>query len=344
MAQSLNVGIVGFGFAASTFHAPLICSVPGLRLSAISTRDAERARVAYPDVTLCSSPEELFARPELDVVIIPTPNSTHYPLARAALRAGLHVVLDKPFTLTVDEAEDLILTAVEGRLLLSVFHNRRWDADFLSVQEVLRRNVLGRVTHFESHMDRFRPQVRERWRESKDLGAGLWYDLGPHLLDQCLLLWGEPQGLTLHLAQSRDGAVCDDWFHAILDYGSLRAVLHASVVAANPAPRFLIHGLEGSYLKRGMDLQEEALKAGLRPGDEIWGYDSDDGILTKADGSVESLPTASGSYEKFYLGLRDALRDGTPPPVLATEALTVMRWLEAGRQSAALGRIVTKQP
>lgn len=340
MDRPLNVGIVGYGFATATFHAPLVRAVPGLNLAAVSTSDPAKVRTALPGVDICPSPEALFARPDIDLVVIPTPNETHHPLAAAALSAGKHVVVDKPFTLTVAEAEDLIARADAAGRLLSVFHSRRWDADFRTIQDLFASGVLGRVTHFESHIDRFRPQVRARWRESAEPGAGLWYDLGPHLLDQALVFFGEPESLSLHTALARDGALSDDWFHAVLDYGTLRVVLQATVVAAQPGPRYLIHGLKGSFVKEGVDPQEEALKAGGIPGTPGWGLDPAPGRLVvpgETDRTVAGIP---GAYQVFYQTMRDAIHGRGPVPVPAGEALRVMRWIEAGRRSASEGRSV----
>jgi len=341
MDKTINVGIVGHGFATATFHAPLVRAVEGLHLKAISTSDPSKVRGALPEVEICPSAEALIGRPDLDLIIVPTPNATHYPLAVQALSAGKHVVVDKPFTLTAGEAEDLIHRAALAQKQLSVFHSRRWDADFRTIVELIGSHRLGRVTHFESHIDRFRPQVRDRWREGPGPGSGLWYDLGPHLLDQALVLFGEPRALTLHLGHHRDGAQSDDWFHAILDYGRLHAVLHASVVAARPGPRYLIHGLAGSFVKEGMDPQEEALKKGGIPGSVGWGTDPAPGTLMVPGRPEEVIQGLPGAYQVFYESMRDAIRGKGPVPVDPLDALRVMRWLEAGRTSAAQGRSIS---
>ncbi len=332
----LNVGIVGFGFATATFHVPLIQCVSGLKLAAVSTSNPAKVQSVLPNVLICQSPEQLFALPDLDIVVIPTPNHTHHALAAAALSAGKHVVIDKPFTLNSAEAEDLILRAQRAGRLLSVFHNRRWDSEFLTVRQLLASGPLGRITHFESHIDRFRPLVRDRWREDGGPGSGLWYDLGPHLLDQALVLFGEPQKLTLHTNAARDGALTDDWFHAVLEYHQLRVVLQASAVAAQAGPRFILHGLSGSFVKQGVDVQEDALKAGGIPGSPGWGVDPDRGLLVipgKPDTPVTGVP---GAYQHYYEIFRDAVLHGTRVPVSAEEALTVMKWLDEGRRSAGL--------
>lgn len=341
--RPLKVGIVGYGYATATFHAPLIRSVPGLELVALASSDAAKVRVALPQVEVCDTPEALFARPDIDLVVIPTPNATHYPLALAALAAGKHVVVDKPFTIDVAEAADLIARAGDAGRLLSVFHNRRWDADFLTVQQLLAAGTLGRVTQLESHFDRYRPQVQTRWRESGAPGGGLWYDLGPHLLDQALQLFGAPQTITLDLMRQRDGAATDDWFHAVLRYEHLRVILHASALTAQPGPRFVLHGTAGSYVKLGLDAQEDMLKTGVLPGGAQWGIDPQPGTLTTsgADGlEVHGHAGVDGDYRRYYAGVRDAILGAGANPVPAEEALLVMQWLARGQQSWREGRAV----
>jgi len=338
--KSIGVGVVGWGFASTTFHAPLIQATPGLQLVAVSSSRADELAQTSPSFAVEPTPEALFARSDIDLVVIPTPNDTHHPLAAQALAAGKHVVVDKPFTLSVDEADDLIARAQQADRLLSVFHNRRWDGDFLGLQDILNSGVLGRVTHFESHFDRYRPQVRQRWRESASQGGGLWYDLGPHLLDQTVQLFGQPKALWLDTQVQRDGAVADDWFHCVLRYPALRVVLHASALTASVAPRFVVHGTAGSYTKHGLDTQEDALKAGRIPGDNAWGSDPLPGTLVLQMGEqlVHSPgPSVPGNYLRYYAGIRDALRHKAPPPVTAVEARNVMRLIELGLQSKQTG-------
>jgi predicted dehydrogenase len=336
----IGVGIVGWGFASTTFHAPLIQATPGMRLVAVSSGRADVLGTDALPFAVEPTPQALFARKDIDLVIIPTPNDTHHPLAVEALAAGKHVVVDKPFTLTVTQADDLIERARHARRLLSVFHNRRWDGDFMGLKKVLGSGVLGRVTHLESHFDRYRPDVRQRWRESAELGGGLWYDLGPHLLDQTLQLFGQPQALWLDTQVQRDGAVADDWFHCLLRYPDLRVVLHASALTASVAPRFVVHGTAGSYTKHGLDTQEDALKAGRTPGDTDWGRDPLPGQLTLRQGSgviQQTVEPLAGNYLPYYEGVRDAILQGNPLPVTASEARDVIRLIELGLQSHASG-------
>lgn len=344
MSESLNVGIIGYGFATKTFHAPLVAGVPGLTLAAISSSDPAKVKADWPDVATETTPEALFARPDVDLVVIPTPNETHYPLASAALAAGKHVVVDKPFTVTTDDARRLQVQAEAAGRLLSVFHNRRWDSDFLTLKRVLASGELGRIVHFESHFDRYRPEVQDRWREQPLPGSGLWYDLGSHLLDQALQLFGLPESIALDLALQRDNARSDDYFHAVLRYGQSRVILHAGALVAVPAARFTVHGSRGSFIKCGLDPQEDALKAGKRPPAPDWGNEPVPATLAVwKDGAVQSreLACVPGDYPAYYAGVRDAIRGVGPNPVTVEEAIRVIDLLELGRQSAREGRSLT---
>lgn len=342
MTQTLRVGVIGYGYATATFHAPLIAAVPGLALSAISSSNPNKVRADWPDVQVSVTPDALIARPDIDLIVIPTPNDTHFPLAAKALAAGKHVIVDKPFTLTSGEARELIGRARTAARLLSVFHNRRWDADFLTLRQIIESGQLGRLVHFESHFDRYRPDVRARWREGAGPGSGLWYDLGAHLLDQTLQLFGTPETISLDLARQRDGALADDWFHAVLRYGSLRVVLHGSALVPDVGPRYVLHGTTGAFTKYGLDPQEAEMKAGGKPGGVGWGVDTLPGALTvwrdghEEERDVEGVP---GDYRQYYAGVRAAILHGGPNPVPAEDALRVIRLIELGQQSFAEGRV-----
>ena len=345
MDREFKVGLVGYGFAGQVFHAPLAASVPGLQLAAIASGDPAKVAADWPGVPVDPSPEALFGRAEIDLVVLATPNDTHYPLARKALAAGKHVIVDKPFTLTLAEARSLEGRAEQAGRLLSVFHNRRWDADFLTLRALIGSGRLGRVVQLESRFDRFRPEVRDRWREAGGPGSGLWYDLGPHLLDQALQLFGRPDDLVLDLARQRDGARSDDYFLAQLSYGETRVLLGASALVAAAGPRFAVHGTLGSYLKFGLDPQEDRLKAGHRPPAPDWGVDADPGRLTVVlegggDGlRTEAVPNLAGDYPAYYAAIRDALGGAGANPVPPREAIQVMELIEQGQRSAA-GRAV----
>ncbi|MEX5388453.1 oxidoreductase [Enterobacter cloacae] len=337
MSDSIRVGLIGYGYASKTFHAPLIAGTPGMALAAMSSSDATKVHADWPTVPVVSEPKHLFNDPNIDLIVIPTPNDTHFPLAKAALEAGKHVVVDKPFTVTLSQARELDALAKSLGRLLSVFHNRRWDSDFLTVKALLSEGTLGEITFFESHFDRFRPQVRNRWREQAGPGSGIWYDLAPHLLDQAVNLFGLPVSMTVDLAQLRPGAQTTDYFHAILSYPQRRIVLHGTMVAAAESARYIIHGTRGSYVKFGLDPQEDRLKNGERLPQEDWGYDMRDGVMTKVEGETlveETLLTSPGNYPAYYAAVRDALNGTGENPVPASQAIQIMELIELGIESA----------
>jgi scyllo-inositol 2-dehydrogenase (NADP+) len=264
------------------------------------------------------------------LIVVATPSATHFQIARAALEAGKHVVVDKPFTLTAHEADELISLARDTRRMLSVFHNRRWDGDYLTVRHCIAQGWLGNIYHYEAHYDRFRPQLRNVWREKPGPGSGILYDLGVHLIDQALQLFGPPHGLTADLVAQRDGAETIDYFHLVLDYGRMRAILHGSMLVAGPGPHFAVHGDRGSFLKYGMDPQEDALKAGKTPDDPQWGIDAPElyGELITADASRRRIETIRGSYETYYAAVARSIKTGEPPPVDPTEARDAIQLIE----------------
>ncbi|HEY0419935.1 MAG TPA: oxidoreductase [Acetobacteraceae bacterium] len=343
MPAPLRVALAAFGNAARVFHIPLIRSIPGLSLHAVVSSRPEAVRAAVPEVAVHTQYATVCADPDIDLIVIPTPNATHAPMAEAALRAGKHVVVDKPFTLDLAEAEALLALAAERGRVLSVFQNRRWDSDFLTLRAVLESGRVGRPVYLESHFDRFRPVVAGRWRDGDGPGTGLWYDLGSHLLDQALQLFGPPRAIWADLAVMRDGARAPDHIHAVLHYDRLRVVLHATTLAAAEPPRFVLHGTDGSFVIHGLDPQEDALKAGAVPGNPGWGMGGQDGVLTTTEGSV-TVPSQPGDYRQFYLALREAMLGRGPNPVEAGEALAVMQALDLGRLSHAERREVPVEP
>jgi scyllo-inositol 2-dehydrogenase (NADP+) len=334
MADLLLVGLVGYGFAGRIFHAPLIHATPGMRLAAIVSSRPEAVHSEWPQIKVVANLAALLADPQIDLVVLATPNQTHFPLAQAALQAGRHVVVDKPFTLTVAEADVLIDLAEEQGVLLSVFHNRRWDNDFLTIQHLIAQGALGEVMTLESHFDRFRPGVRDRWREWAEPGAGLLYDLGSHLIDQALVLFGSPDHVWADLGRQREGAQIDDYFHLVLRFGEKRAILHAGSLVVAPPFRFAVHGAKGSYVKQGLDPQEDQLKQGIRPGESGWGIESadDHGVYMPAGGEPVVVESRPGTYEAYYAGIVKTIRDRSPLPVTATAARKVISVIESARR------------
>ncbi|WP_213807503.1 oxidoreductase [Granulicella sp. dw_53] len=338
--QTIRVGLIGYGFAGKTFHAPLIRSVPGLALTVVGSSKLEAVRTDIPEATICD-PSEVPTHPDVDLVVIASPNESHFPLAAAALQAGKDVVVDKPFTVTLEEARSLAKIAKQHNRLLSVFHNRRWDSEILATKAVLESGVLGEVSHYECHMDRFRPVVRQRWREDPGPGAGLWFDLGPHLIDQALHLFGLPTSVNASFGILRKGGQTDDWAHVQLNYDRLRVILHSSLLVAGGGPRSVLHGTRGSWMKYGADVQERQLMAGMRPTDPAFGYDPDAGILVDgATGTRSELPSPRGQQQMYYAGIRDAILAQQPPSISARDAVAVMAILETSFESGARGQVM----
>lgn len=336
--MAIRAGLIGFGLGGRNFHAPFL-QAAGFDLRAIATRRAEEVAAEYPGVEPIADPAALIARPDLDLVAISTPTETHEPLARAALEAGKHVVLDKPFTVEPGEAEELIALSQARGLTLTVLQNRRWDADFLTARGLVADGALGEIRNVQIRFDRFRPSPRPGWRNSTDRGAGVMIDLGAHLVDQAILLAGAPRSVWADLTTQGDGAVAEDGFALYLDCGSARCLLAATPFAAATQPRLVLHGVKGTFIKDGLDVQEEQLKAGLRPGAPGFGIEPPDhaGRLTTAEGTI-TVPTAAGRYIDFWMALRRALETGGAPPVDPRDSLLGLRVLDAARRSFATGR------
>ncbi|WP_430390142.1 oxidoreductase [Dyella sp. 20L07] len=339
-SSPISVALIGYGYAGKTFHAPLIRSVPGLELAVVVSRDATKVHADLPGIHVIADVQDVMADERVELVVIASPNDTHAPLARAAFEAGKHVVVDKPFALDLAQARELVDTAERHGRVLSVFQNRRWDSDFLGVQQVIAQGLLGDVMHFESHIDRFRPQVRARWREQQGAGSGLWYDLGPHLIDQALLLFGLPVRVIASLATQRDGGEVTDWAHVVLEYGERRVILHAGMLVAGGSVRYTLHGTHGSLIKPMADRQEAQLLAGMHPGEASWGADPDDMLLHDGSGHITRLPTPAGDQRQYYMALRDAMLGVGANPVTPLQAVTVMAVLEAAIESASNGRAI----
>jgi scyllo-inositol 2-dehydrogenase (NADP+) len=281
----------------------------------------------------------MLADPELELIIVATPNDSHGPLAERALMAGKHVVVEKPFTLDSAEAARLDALARERGRCLTVFHNRRWDGDFLTVRQLVEQGRLGKLYSFESHFDRYRPQVKKRWKEEEGPGGGTLWDLGAHLVDQAVQLFGMPESVSADLGRQRPGARAVDWFHLVLRYGELRVILRSGSVVHEPWPRFVLHGEADAYVKYGLDPQEEQLKTGLRPGMAGWGVEPTErhGRLSRG----ESVPTVPGAYGQFYRQLAAAMMGEGPVPVTAESASRVIQLIEMAQCSNVEGRRIS---
>jgi predicted dehydrogenase len=345
-SADLRVGLIGFGTAGRFFHAPLLSTTPGLALSAIVTSDATRgdeAEAAYPGARIVPRADDLWAL-DLDLVVVASPNKTHVPLAAAALDAGCAVVVDKPLAVSAAEGRGLVERAAERGQLLSVFQNRRWDGDFRTVAELVRAGRLGRVNRFESRFERWRPRLKGGWRELGDRseGSGLLYDLGSHLVDQALTLFGPARSVYAEADVRRDGAQADDdTFIALTHANGTRSHLWASATAPSLGPRFRVLGSKAAYLSYGLDNQEDQLRAGLTPRDAEFGVTPPErhGQLG-AEGGFEAHPTLPGRYTDYYAGVASALRGEGPMPVDAADSVAALEVIEAARRSADEGRVV----
>lgn len=350
--EEIKVAVIGFGLAGRVFHAPFVSAVPGLKLEAIVQRKGDEAQKAYPNARILRSFDEAIHDATISLIVVGTPNETHYDLAKQALTAGKHVVIDKPFSATSAEAQDLITIAREKNLVLAPFHNRRWDGDFKAVRKIVDSGELGRLATFESHFDRFRPLPREAtWKEAGNDANGMLFDLGPHLVDQVLALFGAPEAITASVRRDRDTTAIEDAFDITLRYPRMLASCRATMLAAEPAPRFLIHGTRGSFRKYGLDPQEPALLAGATVppvGDpRDWLSEPEDawGTLTIAPDPASpgtlvttKVKTEPGDYRGYYASVRDAILGKAPLAVSPEDGYRVIRLLEMARISSAEGR------
>ena len=349
--KDIGVAVIGFGLAGRVFHAPFVSAVPGLKLEAIVQRKGDEAAKAYPNTRILRSVEEALSDAATQLVVIATPNETHFDLAKQALLAGKHVVIDKPFAATSEEALELKRMSEEQGLVLAPFHNRRWDGDFLTIRKLLAEEAVGRLVTYESHFDRFRPLPRENtWKEGANPAHGLLFDLAPHLLDQALALFGAPQGIFASVRKDRDNTEIEDAFDLTLEYARLRAHCRSSMLACDAAPRFLLHGTRGSFKKFGLDLQEPALVGGAkvpRMGEGEWLADPEEnwGTLTIAPNPAEPanlirtrVRTELGDYRLYYANVRDAIRGAAPLAVTPEDGYRSVRLMELARQSSQEGR------
>ncbi|PVY38717.1 oxidoreductase [Pontibacter virosus] len=349
--KTLNIGLLGFGTAGRVFHAPILSAVDGLKLSKIKANRPESialARQLYPEADIVSDTTSVLEDEAIDLVIVATTNDTHYSLAKAVLEAGKHVVVEKPFTVTSEEASELIELAHSKGKLLTVYQNRRWDSDFRTVKKLLENEMLGRLVEYEAHFDRFRPiPASQTWKEEEQPGSGILYDLGAHLIDQALMLFGTPQEVYADLLTQRSGGKIIDSFDLTLYYtNGLKAILKAGMLVKQPGPRFKLSGDKGAFVKYGLDVQEAALKAGHSPVVADWGVESEE-IWGKLDtelngqhliGKIQSEP---GDYRGFYENVRDAIAGITELEVKPEQARNTIRLIEAAMQSNAEKRRIS---
>jgi predicted dehydrogenase len=335
----VKTAIVGYGFSAKTFHLPFIDALPEFDITAISSSQAEIVKQNLPNTAHYFTAEEMIENSDAQLVIITAPNDVHFSLAKLALDNNKHVILEKPFVTKIEDGQALIALAKEKGLVLSVFHNRRWDGDFLTAKKLIAENKLGNIKHFESHFDRFRPNVLQRWREQSQDGGGILFDLGPHLIDQALQLFGLPEAITAQCEIMREGSTNVDYFNLTLHYPDKLALLHASLFSAGPNLRFNIQGDQGNYRKIGLDPQEARLRAGSQPNTSDWAKEDEEkyGHLYFAESS-QVVETELGGYQNFYLQMANAINNGAKPPVSAEDALWNIRLIELAMESSRLGK------
>ena len=344
----IRVGLIGFGLAGQAFHAPMIRGIEGMELAFVLERHTNNAKARYPEVRIARNLDEMLSDKSISVVVVATPNDTHYSYANAALEAGRHVVIDKPMTPTMAEAEELVRMAAERNLLITVYQDRRWDGAFRTVRKLVQSDALGTVAEYETRFDRFRLEAKAgAWREKADFpAAGVLWDLGPHVIDGALVLFGEPESIYAATLRQRKNSEIDDAFDVIFQYPKLRATLRARIIAYAPSHHLLLHGSEGSFVKYGMDPQEEILRSprcpdGLDWGKD-WGLEKEDhwGTLTRVGEKPRKIETERGDYRGFYANLRDALNNKIPLDVPPDQFLRTQRALLLSHKSSRERRVV----
>ena len=337
--KQIRTGIASYGMSGNIFHAPLLHCHPGFEITCILERKSNNSVKKYPYVRIARTFEEMLADENIDLVIVNTPDHLHAEMTEMALEADKHVVVEKPFTLTVQEADRLIRKAADKHLMLSVFHNRRWDGDFLTTEKVISGNLLGRLVEFEAHFDRYRNYIQpDTWKEAAGSGTGTLYNLGSHLIDQALVLFGMPVSVTADIRKQRTGSQVDDAFILWLDYPQTRATLKAGYLIRQAGPKYMVYGTDGSFVKPGMDPQEDQLKAGSLPGEPGWGKDTEEnwGILNTDINGVHfigRIETIPGNYMAYYDTIYQAVINGQKPAVTAEQGRDVIRIIEAAFRS-----------
>ena len=343
--EIINAALCSYGMSGMIFHGPLLEVHPGFKITKILERRKRESEEKHPGALIVKNLDAILEDPDVELVFVNTPDHLHREMAGRAITAGKHVVVEKPFTLRADHASELITMAREQDVVLTVFQNRRWDGDFLTVKEIIQSGKLGRLVDFESHFDRYRNLIQESWKD-RSTGTGTLYNLGSHLVDQALHLFGMPGSLYCDSRMLRDGALTDDSYDLLLHYPGFKCMVRSSYLVREPGPRFILHGTHGSYLKWGIDPQEEAMKSGAVPGSGSWGEEpeSDWGkINTEHNGSrmEGKYPTLKGNYLAFYENLYGAIRHNESLKVSPEEAMDVIRVIEAAYLSSREHRVVT---
>jgi predicted dehydrogenase len=350
--EEINVGLIGYGGGGKVFHAPIIASVDGLKLHKVYVTNAENVqhlKERYQDAQVVSKIDDILDDPSIQLVVVATPNALHYEIAKKALEKGKNVIVEKPFTASTEEAEVLISLAKATNKLLTIHHNRRWDSDFKTVEKVVKSNLLGDIVNFEVYYDRFNPTFKHNWKEKNIAGSGVLYDLGSHLIDQALCLFGLPQEVFANLEIQKQGGEVIDYFKLLLKYTNLNVTLTAGSLVKEQGPRYIIHGTKGSFVKYGLDVQEAALKSGLLPKNiEGWGKEPEElwgKINTEVNGLhiIGKVESETGDYREFYRNVYDAILGMDTLSVMPEQARNVIKVIEIAVQSSSEKRWVKFQ-
>lgn len=344
--QPINTALCSFGMSGWVFHAPFLQANPGFNLYAVWERSKNLAEEKYPNVKTYRSLETLLADDSVELVIVNTPNSTHYEYAKKALEAGRHVIVEKPFTINIEEGEELIALAKKQNKKLSVYQNRRYDSDYKTIRKVINENLLGELVEVEMHFDRFKEELSPKLhKENPGAGAGSLYDLGAHLIDQALQLFGMPERIFADIRIIRPQSRVDDYWEILLYYPNLRVRLKSSYVVREALPGYILHGLKGSFIKPKTDIQEDTLKEGIMPGKSDWGKepDSEKGLLhTEINGEIikEYILSEQGNYGEYYDAVYDAIRNNKSMPVTAEQGLAVIKIIQSAFKSNEAEKII----
>ena len=342
----IKTALLSYGMSGEIFHAPLLNVEPGFILASVVQRNSDNAKHRYPDVKIARHADDVIGDDAIELVVINTPNESHFEYATRALESGKHVIVEKPFTVTVDEADGLIALAKKKNRLLTVFQNRRWDGDFMTIKKIIENRWVGKLAEFELHYDRYRNYIEANtWKEEEGRGTGILYNLGSHMLDQVLCLFGMPNQVDARLGIQRPNGKVEDFYDIRMQYNDFHAIVKSSYLVREPTPRYILHGTEGSFIKYGIDPQEQALKDGKIPGSPGWGLEGRE-YWGKLNTTITGLhyegliETFAGNYSQFYKTLYESIRNGVPLTVKPEESRDVIKIIEVCYESHRSGKVV----
>jgi predicted dehydrogenase len=336
----IKTALLSYGMSGEIFHAPLLSANTGFTLTSIVQRSSEKAKQRYPQIKIAKHVDEVFDDASIELVVINTPNESHYQFAQQALEGGKHVIVEKPFTVTLQEAESLITLAKKKNKVLTVFQNRRWDGDFMTVKKIVENKWVGKIAEFELHYDRYRNYIEANtWKEEQSPGSGILYNLGSHMLDQVLVLFGMPTAVDARVGIQRPNGKVEDFYDIRMQYSDFQAIVKSSYLVREATPRYILHGTEGSFIKYGIDPQEQALKDGKIPGSPGWGSEPKE-LWGKLNATLDGLhaeghiETMAGNYLMFYRNVFESIREGKPLSVKPEESRDVIKLIELCYESS----------